>query len=91
MIVDLIFFIGAMNEVNPALNVSDDTMESIIGSFVRLREILLSTLVHIQPCHINTQGLSSLSSSRPEIRPDRPFRTYPSIRNPTFPPTTLLL
>ncbi len=37
------FFLGAMNEVNPALNISDDTIESVIGSFVRLREILLST------------------------------------------------
>jgi len=41
-------FLRAMNEVNPALNVSDDTMESIIGSFVRLREILLTGQKYVQ-------------------------------------------
>jgi len=41
-------FLGAMNEVNPALNISDDTIESVIGSFVRLREILLTGQKYVQ-------------------------------------------
>ena len=40
---DLMLLPGAMNEVNPALNISDETIESLVSTFVRLREVLLST------------------------------------------------
>ena len=46
-------FAGAMNDINPALNVRDDTIESLVGTFVRLREILLSmSLITIPVLHI---------------------------------------
>lgn len=32
-----------MNEVNPALNISDETIENLVSAFVRLREVLIST------------------------------------------------
>ncbi|KAF8340021.1 uncharacterized protein EI90DRAFT_2907896 [Cantharellus anzutake] len=41
-------FLRAMNELNPALNISDDTIESVIRSFARLREILLTGQKYVQ-------------------------------------------
>lgn len=36
-----------MNEVNPALNISDVTIESLVSTFVKLREVLLSEYFYI--------------------------------------------
>jgi hypothetical protein len=32
----------AVNEINPNLNLHDDTIESVIGTFRRLRSVVLS-------------------------------------------------
>ncbi|KAF8322551.1 DnaJ-domain-containing protein [Clavulina sp. PMI_390] len=45
-------FLRAMNEVNPALNISDETIENLVGTFVRLREVLLTTQKYIRILHI---------------------------------------
>lgn len=47
----LLVLSGAMNEVNPALNISDETIESLVSTFVKLREVLLSTSI-CNPVHL---------------------------------------
>lgn len=52
------FSTGAMNEVSPALNISGETIETLVSTFVKLREVLMSTFF---TCTLSCAVFESLS------------------------------
>jgi len=56
-------FLRAMNDINPALNVRDDTIESLVNTFVRLREILLTGQKYVRIVHFELIRLYEIQHS----------------------------
>lgn len=82
-----------MNDISPTANLSNETIDSLLGTFRKLRQVLLSK----SPPHSTSAHLPHLiislpfpPNSWPKIRPSRPIRAHPALRNPAFPTAALL-